>query len=257
MEVARLVWSLAIALGIAGGGYRKRSLDKSGAVAALVVGTLTLYASARAGALLISFFVTSSLVTRLGARTKKRLEADFKEGGGRDWHQVLSNSPATVLCVLMLLRGGETETLFHGYLAQLAAMQGDTWSSELGVLATRLPRLVTTGRPVPTGTNGGMTPEGTMAAVVGGAVLVVPLMVLLGSPATLLVWAARCVQCQQSNPLSRSHASAAMRWWGQWWTRSWAPPCNTPDWTQPTAWCRHPAATSSTSAAGHCWTITK
>jgi uncharacterized protein (TIGR00297 family) len=53
----------------------------------------------------------------------------------------------------------------------MAARQGDTWSSEVGVLSKKKPRLILSGRTVPTGTNGAVSIYGLVAAVVGGAVL--------------------------------------------------------------------------------------
>lgn len=56
------------------------------------------------------------------------------------------------------------------YIAHYACAAGDTWASEIGVLAESQPRLVTTFflRPVPPGTNGGMSLLGTAASAVGG-----------------------------------------------------------------------------------------
>jgi uncharacterized membrane protein len=82
----------------------------------------------------------------------------FQEGGSRSWIQVLSNAPATILCVFLLLLDDSWRTrLEFAYLAQLAAMQGDTWSSELGVLAKGDPFLVLGWRRVPAGTNGAIS----------------------------------------------------------------------------------------------------
>ncbi len=74
---------------------------------------------------------------------------------------MLSNAPATVLCVAMLMMTqGERGRLERAHLAQMAAMQGDTWSSEIGVLAKRSPVLLTQFRTVPPGTNGAVSVNG-------------------------------------------------------------------------------------------------
>jgi len=57
------------------------------------------------------------------------------------------------------------------YVAHYACATADTWASEVGILATAPPRLVTSLflRQVPPGTNGGMSLLGTLASGLGGA----------------------------------------------------------------------------------------
>lgn len=59
--------------------------------------------------------------------------------------------------------------LIIGIIAQYAAVTADTWSSELGILSSRNPILITTLRPCPKGTNGGVSPLGLGVALAAGA----------------------------------------------------------------------------------------
>ena len=52
-----------------------------------------------------------------------------------------------------------------------ACCLGDTLASELGILSKSKPLLITTLKPVPPGTNGAISLMGTIASIVGGALV--------------------------------------------------------------------------------------
>lgn len=59
---------------------------------------------------LITFFITGSKVTKFRSVEKKKIEADFKEGGQRNWITVLcTGGVATQLALLYLLDVGSGE----------------------------------------------------------------------------------------------------------------------------------------------------
>ena len=83
-------------------GLRKKSLSLSGAGAAFATGLLTFIHPLPLFAVsLLTFYLSSSALTRLGARTKSMLEEEHKVGGERNATQVFSNGfTGTVLCCL-------------------------------------------------------------------------------------------------------------------------------------------------------------
>lgn len=165
-------------------GFRRKSLDLSGAVVGFIVMTIHIAVGFRFGALLLVFFFTSSKLTKVGEEKKRRLDADFKDGGQRNWVQVLSNSGiSTVLVVIVWkLTGWQDKcldskestlitSLIGGIIGHYSCCNGDTWSSEIGVLSDAQPRLITTFKPVRKGTNGGVTRTGLLAATAAGSVI--------------------------------------------------------------------------------------
>ena len=169
-------------------GLKKKSLDQTGAAAAFFVGFVAFAVSYRMGMILILFYLSSSRLTKLKEDVKRKLEDDYKISGQRNYLQVLTNSAlATVTAILYYYYCGEDShpnfaspvengkmrmecMLWSMYIAHYACANGDTWASEVGILAKTSPRLVTTvfTREVPPGTNGGMSLLGTAASALGG-----------------------------------------------------------------------------------------
>uniref|UniRef100_A0A0W0G5M7 Integral membrane family protein n=1 Tax=Moniliophthora roreri TaxID=221103 RepID=A0A0W0G5M7_MONRR len=63
---------------------------------------------------------------------------------------------------------GWSRALIYATVGHFACCLGDTLASELGILSKSRPILITTLKPVPPGTNGGMSVGGTLASVAGG-----------------------------------------------------------------------------------------
>ncbi|KAJ9168411.1 hypothetical protein P3X46_019938 [Hevea brasiliensis] len=169
---------------IAIGAYRRKSLDLSGAVTGFLVMTIHFAINYSFGAILLAFSFSSSEITKVGEEKKRRIDADFKEGGQRNWIQVLFNSGmSTVLAVVFWKLSGLQDkcldtkestvitSLIGGIIGHYSCSNGDTWSSELGVLSDAQPRLITTFKPVRKGTNGGVTMVGLVAAAAAGSVI--------------------------------------------------------------------------------------
>jgi uncharacterized protein (TIGR00297 family) len=159
-------WLSALSLGaaVAGVGYWRRALTIDGALGAVLVGAVAFGRGGWTGAAaLLSFFGLSSALSRSGEQRKRASPLAQAKGAQRDVWQVVANGGIATLCMALGSRSG--------YLGALAAAAADTWATELGLLARRQPRLVTTLQPVAPGTSGGITPEG-LAGSGGGALSV-------------------------------------------------------------------------------------
>ena len=189
-------------------GYKKKSLDLSGAVSASLVGVLTIFSGVRYGLTLAFFFFSGSAVTKVQSEVKKQVDEHFKEGGGlRDFVQVMANGlmPTILAAASLYSLGGLSfianttgagafaeaiissggsnssmnnattkvaSTLAVAFLSYFSCCGGDTFASELGVLSKSKPRLITTfcRKEVEPGTNGGVSLLGVVASIFGGLV---------------------------------------------------------------------------------------
>ncbi len=167
----------ATAVGVAA--RRVGWLTTGGAVAAVALGTVSAGAGWRWAVVLISYFIVASLLTRFRADVKQqRMDGRVDKTGARDAIQVLANGGLFGAAALIYWLSPGTLWIALG-AAGIATSSADTWATELGALAKAEARSIVGFHPVPTGTSGGVTVQGTLAAV-GGAAFV-----------ALIAWAVR------------------------------------------------------------------
>jgi uncharacterized protein (TIGR00297 family) len=148
--------------------YRQGALTIGGLVGAIVVGTLIVGFGGWAwGLLLVAFFASSSLLSLYRRADKAAVSDKFAKGQRRDLAQTLANGGLGVLLALAYSLSPHS-ILLAAFVGAMATVNSDTWATEVGVLSRQIPRLVTTGRAVPPGTSGGVTYDGSLAALSGG-----------------------------------------------------------------------------------------
>ncbi len=185
--ILQLLLGFLLALIVAFAAYRLHSLSRSGAVGALLEGTVIFgIGGLRWAVLLLAFFLSSSLLTRLFGTRKAILEEKFEKGGQRDIGQVLANGGIATLFAGLGFFFPKDAWPWMGFAASLAAVNADTWATELGVLNPTLPRLITDWKQVEKGSSGAISVYGTLAAL-AGAFLIAVLGGALGTAGTF--WA--------------------------------------------------------------------
>jgi len=168
-----LLYGFLLAIVIASLAYRARSLSKSGALAATFLGTIVFGIGGIPWAvLLLTFFFTSSALSRAFKNRKQGLSEKYSKGDQRDAGQVFGNGGLAAAFVLFHAFYPESNIGWVGFAASLAAVNADTWATELGVLNPTPPRMITDLRKrVEKGTSGGISLFGTLASLLGSALI--------------------------------------------------------------------------------------
>jgi uncharacterized protein (TIGR00297 family) len=148
-----------------------RGVDWSGAAAGWAVAFVLAASGLRLFVILLVVFAVTLAATRTGKRRKQELRT-AEAPTGRTAAQVMANLGVAMLIVVLGLKAGMVLAL-----AALAEAAADTSSSEIGMAFPGRTVLLTTGRTVTSGIDGGVSAIGSLAAI--GAALAIALAALL------------------------------------------------------------------------------
>ncbi|KWX87270.1 hypothetical protein AMQ83_14095, partial [Paenibacillus riograndensis] len=152
---------------VAGAAYYKRSLRLSGSLAVIAMGTIYFGAgNAFWFGILLLFFISSSLLSKLHHENKAELEAAYDKTGRRDAGQVFANGGLGMVLV-RLNAIYPLELWGYLFIGVMATVTSDTWATEIGTPANKPPRPVLPGRILPPGTSGGVPLARRLAPAAG------------------------------------------------------------------------------------------
>tara|TARA_B100000131_G_scaffold323212_1_gene380557 strand:- start:545 stop:1285 length:741 start_codon:yes stop_codon:yes gene_type:complete len=155
-------------------------LDRGGLITALVVGLIiSLLGHWTWLLVLMAFLIVGSLATKWRFEEKAKISAEEANDGVRGWKNVLANGGAASLVAIANHFIGGHEWSYFILCSAVSVAASDTLASEIGSLDPRT-RIITTLEAVPAGTNGGMSPTGTLAAFYG-ALLIASISTVLGA----------------------------------------------------------------------------
>ncbi len=180
----RLAIGAAVNAALAALAYAIRGVDRSGAVTGWILGTLIWAAlDWRGWLLLFAFFVIGTACTKLGYRRKAAAKLAQEKGGRRSARHAIANGGVAAAAAVFAVATPYPQLFGLAFAGALATAAGDTAGSEIGQLWGRRTFLVTTLRPVPRGTQGAVSLEGTLAGIAASA-----LVALLGAWGGLYPW---------------------------------------------------------------------
>ncbi len=167
-----LLFGLLLAAIVSFVAFRAHALNKNGALSATLMGAIIFGLGGLSWSiLLLAFFISSTLLSRAFKKQKINLNEKYSKGHERDFAQVLGNGGVATIFVLIHVALPNASWPFLGFAAALAAVNADTWATELGALNRTQPRLITSGRLVDAGTSGAISIIGTLAALSGSALI--------------------------------------------------------------------------------------
>lgn len=117
--------------------------------------------------MMLYFLAVSAVVTKVGATYKRSIRQYQKPRGVRN---VLANGLGPLIFAFLVLFVGGNVAFIAGFIASVAAVMADKFSSELGILDGR-PISIVTFQKVRKGESGGITWAGLIAGICGAVVV--------------------------------------------------------------------------------------
>jgi uncharacterized protein (TIGR00297 family) len=161
----RLLVALAITAGFAGLAWLAHGVNFGGTMAGSAIAFILAGRDVRMFVLLLVVFALVLGATRLGGRRKQQLRT-AESASGRSASQVMANLGFAGLAVALAPANWPILAL-----AALAEAAADTSSSELGMAFPAKTVLITSGKPVPPGVDGGISFVGTSAGLISAFVI--------------------------------------------------------------------------------------
>lgn len=169
----------------------KKLLTPAGMLHAWFLGVLVWGTLGWQGYLIVMFyFLVGSAVTRIGLAEKEAAGIAEKRSGARGPENVWGSALVAALCAVGSFVVQEwhpaaaaqvVPLLLLGYVASFSTKLADTCASEIGKAYGKHTFLITTLQPVPRGTEGAVSLEGTLAGIVAAVAI------------ALVGWAVGCI----------------------------------------------------------------
>ena len=189
VEITSLVFALIISFAFGYSAYRMKAADKSGLFSGALMGLLIIvFTDVRWFLLMFIFFILGTAFTKYKYEVKKHEGVAESRGGVRGFLNVFANG-LIALCGAVLFGIYGELAYISLFVGSIAAATADTTASELGMLGKK-PFLITNLKPVPKGTDGGITIMGEVLATLSALIIGVAAFALGIAPPAIIPVAA-------------------------------------------------------------------
>jgi uncharacterized protein (TIGR00297 family) len=172
-DASQMLTALVLAVLIAFISAYVKFLSPSGAAAVFLLATVIFGIGGWKWTVpILTFFIASSLLSKVGKARKSDSEIMFDKTDKRDEGQVAANGGVAGVIMLLWYVFPEQEFWYPCYLGTLAAVTADTWGTEIGTLSKKKPRSVITFKFVEPGTSGGISLIGLASGIFGAGMIV-------------------------------------------------------------------------------------
>lgn len=177
---SQLLFGFLIALGISFISLKVGFLSTSGGIGACILGTVVFGLGGFSWAvILMGFFVSSSILSKLFKDKKKKLDEKFSKGSKRDIWQVWANGGVAGLFVIAHAIIPDQIWPWLAFCGSIAAVNADTWATEIGVLSKKTPINIVSRISIERGSSGGVSFLGSFAALLASLFIAIPGVLLL------------------------------------------------------------------------------
>lgn len=151
--------------------YKVRFLTLGGSIATLILaGIIFGLGGLKWSIPILTFFILSSILSKLRKSRNEEVEKYFEKSGVRDHMQVIANGGLGGILVIANTLHND-EFFFIVYLATLSAVCADTWATEIGTWKKTATYNILNFKPVEQGISGGISVVGTIGALLGSCAI--------------------------------------------------------------------------------------
>ena len=171
--IAIAIHTAAIAIALV---LPKKLLTPLGYLNAWLLGVIVWITVSWQGYVVVLFYLfVGSAVTKIGMAEKEAAGIAEKRSGMRGPENVWGSALTATICALgtLLVDAPFKELLILGYVASFATKLSDTTASEVGKAYGKSTFLITTLKPVPRGTEGAVSLEGTVAGMIASIAIAI------------------------------------------------------------------------------------